>query len=325
MSVNNWVESELERRVSEIRHSADVDIATAEERAIQVIARSMQENNNEKNRKHRDSKFSVSLGVSLFSVFFFIGGCYGTYSLFADPPINDSFINRVIMAPFVFIAFGLIIGGIAFAIGLIIEGVSSVRNSSFNTKNEKKYSELTEEAKNSANQVKDEEIRVIVEKRNRDIRNITDRYNDNVKQAYEHFFNSSYVDVVINFIYTELKESVSKANHASYIKNLNVVMWFHVYMDRIITCTEEYIEEGTQNINKAHILNQKQFVLKHQMLINLETYEQCDALTEAIIEQLKKKIFENDEFASVNVERRGSRGKIKYKTPNPDVKQFIGF
>ena len=229
---------------------------------------------------------------------------------------HDDFFMNLIATPIEFILAGLLFGGIPY----VIAGIFFAHDGS-----REKYNAFSSQIDYEYGQARDEQIRRIEIDRDMEIQQVQNTYTSIVEEMFNRLNGSPYANKVVDLMYNAFMNSLRSANHASYIKSINVVLWYHVYMDRIETYAEEFVEQGESGAMKAHPLGQRQFILKHEMLRNLETPEQCDALAMVIIGMLRRRILEKDKIASVIGKRNGSRCRISYKAPNSEVSSFIGF
>lgn len=320
--INDWVKSELEQRIDVIVSKNKSTIAGIENTFNIRKNKIERDCIDQINRGRKDDGDNLGIASTMAVIGAAIGGIYALWEVFGDSGLD--FLERLAM----FLVGILIFAAIAGAIGAVIGGIveSSVRATRTSANREL---ELKHEIQ------RDKDIKELTEKKIRDIdaenrrcreeiEFVSNNYKKKVQEYAGKFANSESTKKLTVLLLKEIVEGVKKSNHAAYIKNINVQMWFHVYTDSIDVCVYE-IREGVETTEKMHVLGQKHIIFKHELIRTLENMEQVDALANLLVRFIKMQLVKSDKMAVVDVACRGSRVKVDYKTPNPDVKAYTGW
>lgn len=312
-----WPETELETRIAPLASNYQTDVAAIKAQYV-VENRNLKEKHKKEislyeNKNNYSSKLIIGMGCLGIIVAYYIMYLCGSAGYFND--ISDE--KGYALVP--------VIGFLGFGIGIIIGLIiSSFAASIKNRADGRKKNEINRILNVSLEEANRKKEKALTERRNQyeaAVNEIQNKFNASVCEYIKRFSASESANKLTSLLVNEIQTAISKADHADYIKKINIHFWFHVYFDRMDIWANEVVEDQ----GKKKELLKRQVVFKHELIRNLESYEQIDALVEVLMKQTKAEIMARDGFAVIQNESKGERCLLDYKTPNSEVKSYTGW
>lgn len=155
-------------------------------------------------------------------------------------------------------------------------------------------------------------------------KNIIEKYNNDVNRYIARFKDLESTSKIKSILNNEINKNLDMTTKENYMKKIHIQYSYTVHYDRILTSCSEIIEDYADQKEVKQLLSNV-ILFKHELIHNLESSEQVDALASVLASELTSILSNQHPLGGILSTGDCSKYKLDLSLPNQNAESFTGW